>query len=374
MLNKKFLDQYDPIINERDRLFYQVLIVLTLAAILISFVVSIVLVVVKVTQTTAIYTISVCLIYILLYFISRGGSIKAGFYGLIYLTCLAGIMGMVMFGWKSGVYLYLFVIMPVIFFNNSLKKNEMIGISLVYSITLLFLIFLSFAIPPIIGFNSFQLQVLNISNTLLSGLALGGISHLDNRNAKRIANRLIEANEKLSYQASRDSLTNLINRRRMNELIEMEHIRSMRSAKPFGLIMADIDDFKQVNDAFGHAAGDFVLIQLAHLLSTTLRKQDLIARWGGEEFLILLPETDLNGVQVTAEKLRQVVSQSSFSYQGSLIQVTISFGSVVCEPGDDWDQSIKNADGALYYGKNHGKNLSVYADKGTYLVTRSSNI
>lgn len=132
--------------------------------------------------------------------------------------------------------------------------------------------------------------------------------------------------------------------------------------------MADVDDFKHVNDQYGHTAGDVVLTDLSFLITSILREQDLTARWGGEEFLILLPETDLDGVQVTAEKIRDLISQSSFLYQGKNIQITLSIGGVICQNDENWDDCITHADRALYFGKSHGKNLAIFSHGENYCV------
>jgi diguanylate cyclase (GGDEF)-like protein len=257
---------------------------------------------------------------------------------------------------------------PIIFYNPVIIKRERLILGFYFGLLLIAGVILGFMIIPTVRFNAFQLQLINGCIFIMTCVILAVISFLGYRNSGVIATRLIDLNGQLAYQASRDSLTNLLNRRTMNQFIEMEYVRSSRSGKPFGLIMADVDDFKQVNDEHGHAAGDLVLTELSSLLSAALRKQDLIARWGGEEFLILLPETDFEGVQIAAEKVRDLVSRSGFNYQGKPIRVTLSIGGVVCQDQEDWDDCIKHADRALYYGKKHGKNLAIFSKGDVYCI------
>jgi diguanylate cyclase (GGDEF)-like protein len=311
---------------------------------------------------------SAMVIYLLLFFIFRLGNLSAGFYGLIYLTSLNGFMGNTLIGWRSGLFILLFLMVPAIFYNPIFTKIEKQILCFLYGAVIVTTIALGFMVVPPVHFNALQLQTMNSFTILITCVVWACISYLDYRNSNVIATRLMDLNNQLAYLASRDSLTNLLNRRTMIQFIEMEHVRSTRSGKSFGLIMADVDDFKQVNDEHGHAAGDLVLTELSAMLSATLRKQDLTARWGGEEFLILLPETDFDGVQIAAEKIRDLVSRSSFMYQGRSIRITLSIGGVVCQNQEDWGDCIKHADRALYYGKNHGKNMAIFSKGETYCI------
>ncbi len=314
------------------------------------------------------FTVFISLIYVCFFFIFRTRHLKSGFYGLLFFSFLNGIAGILFTGWKSCIFFYLLVMIPVILYHPKISRREITIWCIVFGLVILTGVVIGFEIPPVLRFNSLQIQTMSSYNLVFTCIVLAGILYLDYRNSNIISQELMEANRKLSIQASRDSLTNLLNRRTMNQMIQIEHVRSKRSNKPFGLIMADVDDFKMVNDEFGHAAGDMVLTELSALIVGTLRKQDLTARWGGEEFLILLPETDFEGVQVIAEKIRDLVSQSSFSFQGKNIIVTLSIGGVICNDQEDWDDCIRHADRALYYGKNHGKNLAVFSKGEQYCI------
>jgi len=174
---------------------------------------------------------------------------------------------------------------------------------------------------------------------------------------------LIKAKKKLELAARTDPLTELSNRREILENIGKEKIRCERNHRPFTLLMGDLDDFKGYNDKHGHDCGDFLLVTVAKIMKSLVRKQDSVARWGGEEFLLLLPETDLEGGRTTAEKIRQAIAHHPFTYNDSPLTVTITFGvsmyGITCSR--DIDECIKTVDLAMYKGKKKGKNCVVTA-------------
>jgi len=162
--------------------------------------------------------------------------------------------------------------------------------------------------------------------------------------------------KELEQIASTDKLTGIYNRHKFEELFSLEQERSKRSSSPLSLMLIDIDHFKSVNDTYGHDVGDAVLIELTKILNENIRKIDIFARWGGEEFLILSPETDTQNIQILAEKLRLVVENSSFDTVG---KITISIGiSELCN-NDLFEDLFKRADNALYKAKEKGRNQLV---------------
>lgn len=170
---------------------------------------------------------------------------------------------------------------------------------------------------------------------------------------------LEEAYRQMALQARTDPLTQLSNRRDFIERFEQERSRVQRGAKPFVLALTDIDLFKQLNDQYGHDCGDFVLKHVANVLRDSLRRQDHLARWGGEEFILLLPEIDLKQGQHIAERIRERVAGLHLDFNGFRLGVTLTFG--VCRFDLDWDmdQCVKQADTALYQGKREGRNRVV---------------
>ncbi len=166
---------------------------------------------------------------------------------------------------------------------------------------------------------------------------------------------LLRANERLAELALHDTLTGILNRRGFFERAEMEVVRSLRSEKPFSLLLADLDNFKLINDTLGHLAGDHCLKQVAESLCDNLRPTDLIARYGGEELILLLPETTEEMALKLAERLRQAVAEMD-PFQGRQIAVTISIGVTTSHDGLGLDALIAEVDRALYAAKHAGKN------------------
>ena len=157
-----------------------------------------------------------------------------------------------------------------------------------------------------------------------------------------------------------DGLTEVYNKRYFLETIERELNRAARYDRLLSLAMLDIDHFKRINDTFGHLAGDHVLRELAALMAQNVRRQDVLARYGGEEFAAILPEVDEEGAKLVCEKLRALVENHPFNFNGQEIAVTISLG-IYCFRGQDetTEQFIAEADKRLYAAKQAGRNRVV---------------
>jgi diguanylate cyclase (GGDEF)-like protein/PAS domain S-box-containing protein len=153
-----------------------------------------------------------------------------------------------------------------------------------------------------------------------------------------------------------DGLTGLFNRRHFFVSAEKEIERAKRYNKPLAALMFDIDHFKQVNDTYGHRAGDQTLQMVARITSGTMRKIDLCGRYGGEEFVIILPETDLECAKIAAERLRQQIEASRAYTPNGEVKITVSLGVAALEPDDTIDNLLDHADQAMYQSKQHGRN------------------
>ncbi len=183
-------------------------------------------------------------------------------------------------------------------------------------------------------------------------------SHLDGE-VQRRTKELERTNEKLVEAARLDILTGLLNRRGFADKVEQEIARSGRSGRGFVVMMGDLDRFKACNDQHGHACGDFVLQQVAELLRGQLRDVDTLARWGGEEFIFLLPETTLEGGETLAEKLRTTLECTLFSYENNVLSMTMTIGVAAFSTGMRLEDCVARADAALYAGKQAGRNRVV---------------
>jgi diguanylate cyclase (GGDEF)-like protein len=194
-------------------------------------------------------------------------------------------------------------------------------------------------------------------------LATQAVVALDNAQLHRL----------VQYQALVDSLTGLANRRSLEDTLRFEIARSTRFGGDVCLVVADLDDFKRVNDRYGHPFGDVVLQEFANVLRATAREADAAARWGGEEFALVLPGTDSEGGALLAERARQIFeAQAIRAPDGVDLQVTASFGVASFPDEIDLDALIEAADAALYAAKRAGKNLvGVGVDRVAQKPTRA---
>ncbi len=168
---------------------------------------------------------------------------------------------------------------------------------------------------------------------------------------------LKEKSNLLEYQASHDSLTGLFNRNKFKDLFGKELRRGIRYNSDLSLILFDLDNFKKVNDTHGHQVGDEVLIEISAIITSGVREHDTVVRWGGEEFIILLPETDIDGAVMVADKLRLLISEAIISSKE--LSITASFGISKMIKDDTEDSLILRTDNALYKAKQTGKNKIV---------------
>lgn len=168
-------------------------------------------------------------------------------------------------------------------------------------------------------------------------------------------------NKKLEFLATNDALTKLLNRRAFEENLKKYLHLSKRLQTPLSLLFFDIDDFKAINDSKGHFAGDKVLKRVAEIMCDTLRADDLLGRWGGEEFVVALSNTDTNAARDVAEKLRLAIAQDHEIIKIADNPLTASFGISRCMPGQTIDSAINKADHAMYSSKQQGKNQTTIA-------------
>jgi diguanylate cyclase (GGDEF)-like protein len=215
-----------------------------------------------------------------------------------------------------------------------------------------------------VGFTAMALSMgLSLADSFTSML-----NTLEIEVARRTAD-LSEANLQLAEVARADPLTGLLNRRGFIEEAETEVQRFQRSGRPFSIVLCDVDHFKRVNDTYGHACGDYVLRRVADIITDRLRDVDRAGRWGGEEFILLLPETETQGAAFLADKLRNIVAESSFQFEGESVGITMTFGVASYRRTETLDGCIARADTAMYHGKKAGRNKVMLGGyKGLTLV------
>lgn len=261
---------------------------------------------------------------------------------------LHAALGIILIGWDSGFHYYLLMFIPALFVSMGLKGAVLALIALwSYYVGLYILMWVIKPMQPIdpgalLAVNLFNLTVVFTMFSYLSFFYLRMVT---------------SANYKLRKLATTDPLTRLFNRRHMTHMARKEMSKFERSGHPVSFIILDIDHFKMINDQYGHEAGDYVLQEVARVIQDQLRTQDLVARWGGEEFLAILPDTALNDAQASAERIRKGLLDHEWRTPGGeIVELTISAGVSEYRPDDDFNSAINRADHALYRGKEGGRN------------------
>jgi diguanylate cyclase (GGDEF)-like protein len=185
------------------------------------------------------------------------------------------------------------------------------------------------------------------------------------RETKLVNQRLQESWDKLNKLSREDGLTGLLNRRVVMQLAQAQLARWLRTGKPFSVVLVDIDDFKPVNDRYGHLVGDSVLQFAADVIRSAARSTDYVGRYGGEEFVLLLPQTGSEEAFVMAQHLVEAMQKSEYEGEDLSLRLTVSAGTATADPSDrDLFSLIARADTALYAAKKQGKNRAIMSDPG----------
>ncbi len=213
----------------------------------------------------------------------------------------------------------------------------------------------------------FKMELLSFLMFLLLSIwfaVIAGYFHNLRKNLKKAMNELKEANQRLEELATRDELTKIDNRRSILEFFYHQAKMCKRYNQSLSIVIGDIDWFKNINDTYGHNTGDEVLKAVAKILKGCLRDTDRIGRFGGEEFLVVLPNTDKAGARAWAERARELLESKDFNALAKGDRVTMSFGVAEVKDCNDPDTSIVEADKALYRAKREGRNrVVVHYDK-----------
>lgn len=190
-----------------------------------------------------------------------------------------------------------------------------------------------------------------------------------------LAAAMLDIIDALQHDRNTDGLTKLLNRRNFEE--RGKHVLNSRGASHVSLIMCDLDRFKAVNDSYGHHAGDVALIKFSNIIRRCIRKTDFAYRFGGEEFVILMPETTLHEAAILAERLRTEISNTNFPEIEGLSHITCSFGVAESMSDDTLDSLVRRGDNRLYAAKNAGRNIVIVDDErqsATSLLDKDNNM
>lgn len=256
-------------------------------------------------------------------------------------------------GWAAGFQNYLLAAIPIAVFNQQWRTRTTIAVT-VGTFVLYCLLYAVASRASPVPVESWALEGISYLNAAVVFVALGVTSYFF-REASETTERRVED------LANTDPLTQLPNRRRLWGLLENEVLRAERSGRSFIIALADIDHFKKFNDSYGHHCGDAVLRHVAGVMRGALRRTDVLGRWGGEEFLFILPETPLHGAVDVLEKVRRCVEEVPCKFGGELYHVTVTFGAASFGRKQTLEGGINQADDALYQGKKEGRNRVVTA-------------
>ncbi len=267
-------------------------------------------------------------------------------------------------GWESDFGMFLLMIIPIAFLMpDKNKKNSFI----IMTVSILLYGILGFlSLSPDSSIYSFEknsyhtiFYVINIISDSSILIYFTTIYTIINRYTDC---KLRVQNEQLRILASTDPLTQLNNRREMGRILADISTESKNNKKSFVIGIGDIDNFKRVNDTYGHDHGDVVLSAISAIIASSIPDNGYVARWGGEEFLFVIPDADISAGKNCGETIIQSVSQHKFKHNDSVFFVTMTFGVCEGQPDDIVDKIISHADARLYMGKHNGKNQVVYTD------------
>lgn len=261
-----------------------------------------------------------------------------------------GVIQVLLFGLASGFMYYFFNMSVLIVYTKWRPSLKLVGI-VIQIILFVFTFIYAINNPPFYPLSNAWIIFFHILNVFLNitGVANSAYYYI------RIAN---DAQKTLSQLARTDYLTGVNNRVAFDDYIEEKRAIFQRTKRPFGLLMIDVDFFKKINDTYGHACGDEILVKVASLLKEERGNQDFVARYGGEEFVYVIDAFQINTVKEVAERLRKKVENYPFMYQNQPINMTISIGGLFItreciKTTEDW---IICADKHLYRAKNEGRN------------------
>ena len=269
------------------------------------------------------------------------------------------VVATVLLGWGSGFHIYLLALVPLVFFFDPWSLRTRAWAS--GAIIVFYVLFSWYAQQRLADDARWFIEWFRYGNLTVGSVVIAALSYYYGTAVRKAQIDLEEKNRQLDELARTDPLTGLANRRESTTILEYESARSLRASDGFAVALIDIDYFKSINDEYGHDAGDLVLADLAQLLRSSLRAQDSVARWGGEEFLLILPQTRGEGAAVVSEKVRSAVENHSFALSSGEIHVTATVGVAIYDAASGIEAAVRAADESLYQGKQRGRNCVCHA-------------
>ncbi|WP_077529775.1 GGDEF domain-containing protein [Vreelandella utahensis] len=263
----------------------------------------------------------------------------------------AGIASRVL-GWESGFHYYVLALTPLVFLDARASSRIKISVMVILITLYIGISLWTRTVVPLHPLAPEILHGLHYFNMILALVILAMILNVHSHSIQR-------AEHHLQTLAETDNLTGLPNRRGLLNLADRFHPETAQRLTASAAILIDVDHFKRINDRYGHGYGDSVLKAVARSMQGQIRDRDALARWGGEEFLVLLHDADLELALSVAERIREAVAQLTFQAGDRTLSVTITTGIADWQQDEPLEACIERADDALYHGKTSGRNRSV---------------
>ena len=313
---------------------------------------------------TDIYSLMILNLISILIYLSSYLLIKSKQFVFVTLVCCVEIVLNVMvsslfLGWNSGFYFYLFAFVPLCFyckFRSTTTRFFIVNLTVVFFLATYFI---STNTKELFTIAYYPKVVLYLTNAFCCFCSLSFLSYIYTKTIVYETSILSQSNKELEVLANTDPLTGLLNRRSMMKALSEIDIKYLSQNTKFSLILLDIDNFKVLNDKYGHECGDLVLKKICSEIKITLRQDDVVCRWGGEEILILLPKTEIYDAKNVANKIRKRIEDMSYPYKDNNVKATLTAGVSCAAEGFSISDLINQADCCMYKGKASGKNCVV---------------
>lgn len=262
-------------------------------------------------------------------------------------------------GWDTGVQHFLMILLILYFFSGYKNYMRKVLFTVGLIVMRIWMFYVYNARIPILELPATSIATLQILNTVTIFWCISVVSFVFSESSRELEGKLIEYNRRLEMEANADALTGLFNRRYAMERLE-ELLGDKSSGWNFSVCIADIDFFKKINDEYGHDFGDEVLKELARLFKEVIQGQNMVARWGGEEFLFLFAEKNGEYALQKMEELRQKVKELRICKDEKEVGVTMTFGIAEFDPFGGLNATLKEADEKLYMGKKRGRDCVIF--------------
>lgn len=298
------------------------------------------------------------LMYSYIFRMSYRQSTTSVVYTLNLCTAAWTMVNLYYFGWDIGVQHFLLVLLVLCFFSGYSQYGFKIFVAVVLCFFRIYLFFFCHTREPVVALPTITIHILQIINTMTIFWCISLIVYVFSKDSQALEGKLIDYNNQLLDQANTDALTGLYNRRKAMQYLEKILVPSNHTFT--SICICDIDFFKKVNDNYGHDIGDVVLQNIAQTMKTTLDKKSFIARWGGEEFLLVFPSCNGDEALCLLEELKDKIKALLFHAGEKTFSVAMTFGLAEYDFHSDIDSAIKEADEKLYMGKENGRDQIVF--------------